>query len=100
MNSGFTMDDLADTVSGILFADIHPPLPKLRPASPPFPGSGRNGVPGENSREKRKIFVSDYELRKYYYKEGAKDVVLPSNVIISPLTAEWMALKGVKIVVK
>jgi len=30
---------------------------------------------------------------------GAKDLTIPQDVIISPLAQEWLALKGIKLIV-
>lgn len=42
--------------------------------------------------------MTDLEVRKAL-TPGAKVLTIPEDVIISPLAQEWLALKGIKVVV-
>ena len=46
---------------------------------------------------KKKVFLSDWELRRIY-KPGAKTVQVHDNVIISPLSLDWLDYNGVAVV--
>lgn len=48
---------------------------------------------------KKKIFLSDGELRKMYVK-GSKTITIPANAIISPLALDWLDFDGIKIILK
>lgn len=58
--------------------------------------SGGAGVPAKAAAPARKVFVSDWELRRLY-KAGARSVTVPANAIISPLSLDWLDYNGVKI---
>lgn len=45
----------------------------------------------------KKVFLSDWELRRMY-KEGAPSVRVPANAILSPLSLDWLDYNSVKIV--
>jgi hypothetical protein len=55
------------------------------------------GVPAASRPLPKKVFLSDWELRRLY-KEGRKIVKIPANAIVSPLSQDWLDYKGVKIV--
>ena len=56
--------------------------------------TGGSGAPAKAPA--RKVFVSDWELRRLY-KAGARSVTVPANAIISPLSLDWLDYNGVKI---
>lgn len=62
----------------------------LRPA-PGAPPAAR-AVP----ELKKKVFLSDWELRRLY-KAGERTVTVPANAIISPLSRDWLDYDGVKV---
>jgi hypothetical protein len=45
----------------------------------------------------RKIFISDWELRRLY-KPGSRGLTVPANAILSPLSLDWLDYNGVKVV--
>lgn len=45
---------------------------------------------------KKRIFISDWELRRIY-KPGAKTVQVPANSIISPLSLDWLDYNGINV---
>ncbi|MDO8805672.1 MAG: hypothetical protein Q7R35_14730 [Elusimicrobiota bacterium] len=44
----------------------------------------------------KKVFLSDWELRRIY-KPGSKTVQVPSNVIVSPLSLDWLDYNGITV---
>lgn len=63
-------------------------------------GRAREGAPDaprKPAAQARKVFVSDWELRRMY-KPGEKTVTVPANSIISPLSADWLDYDGVKVI--
>lgn len=46
---------------------------------------------------KRKVFLSDWELRRIY-KPGSKSVQIPVNSIVSPLSLDWLEYDGITVV--
>ncbi len=52
---------------------------------------------GKKPAPVRKIFVSDWELRRLY-KPGSRSVAVPANAILSPLSLDWLDYNGVKVV--
>ena len=46
---------------------------------------------------KRRVFLSDWQLRRVY-KAGAKTVTVPANAIISPLSLDWLDYNGVTVI--
>lgn len=61
---------------------------------PPRPGAGPR-VPGRQVPV-RKVFLSDWELRRIY-KPGAKTVQVPANAILSPLSIDWIDYNGITV---
>jgi len=57
---------------------------------------GGAGAPDKAAAPVRKVFVSDWELRRLY-KAGARSVTVPANAIISPLSLDWLDYNGVKV---
>jgi len=60
----------------------------------------RNSGGGAAARGKapvRKIFLSDFELRRLY-KPGARSVTVPACAILSPLSIEWLDYEGIKVI--
>lgn len=45
---------------------------------------------------KKKVFLSDWELRRIY-KPGSKTVQVPSNAIVSPLSLDWLDYNGITV---
>jgi hypothetical protein len=50
-----------------------------------------------NKRPIKRTFISDYEIRKKYYNPETKEVTIPPNSIISPLSIEWIEYNMIKI---
>ncbi len=46
---------------------------------------------------KSRVFLSDYQLRRIY-KPGAKTVTVAANVIISPLSLDWLDYNCVTVI--
>ncbi|HNW45065.1 MAG TPA: hypothetical protein PKI19_11210 [Elusimicrobiales bacterium] len=46
---------------------------------------------------KKKIFLSDFELRKKL-APGARSLSVPANAIISPLALDWLEYNGIEII--
>ncbi|MDD5208864.1 MAG: hypothetical protein PHV36_05710 [Elusimicrobiales bacterium] len=63
--------------------------------------AGRAGVAAPAARKapelKRKVFLSDWELRRIYIP-GSKSVQVPADSIISPLSLDWLDYDGIKVV--
>ena len=55
------------------------------------------GVPAASRPLPRKVFISDWELRRIY-KAGEKSVKIPANAIVSPLSEDWLDYQGVKMI--
>lgn len=53
-------------------------------------------VPGRPAAPARKVFMSDWELKRLY-KPGARSVTVPANAIVSPLSLDWLDYNGVTI---
>lgn len=45
----------------------------------------------------KKIFLSDWEIKKLYDK-NKKEIKIPSNAIISPLSYDWIEYNNIKII--
>jgi hypothetical protein len=56
---------------------------------------GASGAPGRPAAA-RKVFLSDWELRRLY-KPGERTVTVPANAIISPLSLDWLEYDGIKV---
>ena len=52
---------------------------------------------GKKPAPVRKIFISDWELRRLY-KPGSRSLTVPANAILSPLSLDWLDYNGVKVV--
>lgn len=59
------------------------------------PGGGAPAVK-KVPEVKKKVFLSDWELRRIY-KPGSKTVQVPSNAIVSPLSYDWLDYNGVTV---
>lgn len=46
---------------------------------------------------KKKVFISDWELRRLY-KPGSKTVNVPANAIVSPLSVDWLDYNNVTVI--
>ncbi|HAT73028.1 MAG TPA: hypothetical protein DCS63_09460 [Elusimicrobia bacterium] len=63
----------------------------------PVPGVAR--AAGKVPELKKRVFVSDWELRRLY-RPGSKSVTVPVNAIISPLSMDWLGYNGVELIRK
>jgi len=45
----------------------------------------------------KKVFISDWELRRLY-TPGARSIAVPANAILSPLSLDWLDYNGVRVV--
>ncbi|MGC8728094.1 MAG: hypothetical protein ACP5SD_02385 [Elusimicrobiales bacterium] len=54
----------------------------------------------EEKKAVKKIFISDYEIRKKYYDKNSKTITIPPNSIISPLSMDWIDYENIKIIIK
>ena len=43
----------------------------------------------------KKVFLSDWELRRLY-KPGSRSVDVPANALISPLSGDWLDYDGIE----
>jgi len=59
------------------------------------PGGGAPAVK-KVQEVKKKVFLSDWELRRIY-KPGAKTVQVPPNAIVSPLSLDWLDYNGITV---
>lgn len=57
---------------------------------------GAAPAPGRGACPAKKVFVSDWELKRLY-KPGARSVTVPANAIISPLSLDWLEYNGVEV---
>lgn len=80
----FTRNDLVDVILRHLAAVEPVPPDKERPRHPPMLPKGR-------------IFLSEYELKKRLTPQ-AQQLKIPRGAIVSPLAADWLVLKGVRII--
>ncbi len=46
---------------------------------------------------KKKVFISDWELRRIYIP-GSRSVRVPADSIVSPLSLDWLEYEGIKVV--
>ena len=60
-------------------------------------GVGAAPVPAKPVRAQKKVFISDWELRRLY-KPGAGSVTVPANAIISPLSLDWLNYDGIRVI--
>lgn len=56
-------------------------------------------VPAASRPLPKKVFISDWELRRIYIK-GQKTIQLPANAMVSPLSEDWLDYNGVTIIRK
>jgi len=45
---------------------------------------------------KKRVFLSDWELRRLY-KAGDRTVSVPANAILSPLSLDWLDYDGITV---
>ncbi|GAB4031865.1 MAG: hypothetical protein Fur0012_09710 [Elusimicrobiota bacterium] len=45
----------------------------------------------------KRVFLSDWEIKKLYDK-GKKEVKVPVNAIISPLSLDWLEYNNIKVI--
>ncbi|HAF95910.1 MAG: hypothetical protein A2X34_01510 [Elusimicrobia bacterium GWC2_51_8] len=45
----------------------------------------------------KKVFLSDWEIRRMF-KPGSAQVTVPQNAIISPLSHDWLDYDGISII--
>lgn len=53
-------------------------------------------APGRGAGAVKKVFISDWELRRLY-KPGDRSVTVPANAIVSPLSLDWLDYNGVAV---
>jgi len=46
---------------------------------------------------KKKVFLSDWEIRRMF-KPGSAQITVPLNAIISPLSYDWLDYDGISII--
>ncbi|KAF0127448.1 MAG: hypothetical protein FD189_195 [Elusimicrobia bacterium] len=85
-----TRGDIADALYERLFRD-RPEGASSCPAGDTIPYGGPKVPPA------RKVFLSDWELRRMV-KPGQKRLAVPANAIVSPLSLDWLDYNGVEIV--
>lgn len=56
---------------------------------------GAPAAPGKAAAG-RKVFLSDWELRRLH-RPGERTVRVPANAIISPLSLDWLDYEGIKV---
>ena len=78
-----TLNDLTDIIAGFLLDDKRPSMSNQKKAK----------------NIGKRIFLSDYELRKMLIRDE-KILRVPSNAIISPLSLDWIDFNGIKVVYK
>ena len=83
-----TKGDIADVIAERL---------GLLPAACAGRSSAPARVPAASRPLPKRIFISDWELRRIY-KAGQKTVKIPANAIVSPLSEDWLDYQGVKII--
>lgn len=71
-------DDLVDTIMESLFNKKGSDLKEPR------------------SAPAQKVFLSEYEIKRMLV-QGAKELKVPANSIVSPLAMEWLEMRGIKI---
>lgn len=49
------------------------------------------------SKPAKKIFLSDWEIKKLYNRDK-KEIKVPVNAIISPLSMDWLEYNNIKVV--
>lgn len=59
-------------------------------------GGGAAPAPAKPAPPAKRIFISDWELRRLY-APGAKSVRVPANAIVSPLSLDWLEYNGVEV---
>jgi len=79
---GLTVNDLTDIIAGFLLGDKGPTMSNQKKAAK---GIGK------------RVFLSDYELRKMLVP-GGKILRVPTNAITSPLSLDWIDFNGIEIV--
>lgn len=57
---------------------------------------GGTGAPAKAAAPVKKVFVSDWELRRLY-KPGSRSVTVPANAIVSPLSLDWLDYNGIAV---
>ena len=61
------------------------------------PGPGEVPAVKKVPELKKKVFLSDWELRRLY-RAGDRTVAVPADAILSPLSLDWLEYEGVRIV--
>lgn len=54
-------------------------------------------VPKKVPELKKKLFLSDFELRKIFIP-GSGTITVPGNAILSPLALDWLDYSGITII--
>ncbi len=60
-------------------------------------GGGARPGPGGKAARARRVFISDYKLRRLL-APGARAIKVPANAILSPLSLDWLDYEGIKVV--
>ena len=61
---------------------------------------GENNVLTQKKKDIKKIFISDWELKKKYYDPKNKTITVPDNAILSPMSIDWIDYNSIKIIRK
>ncbi|OGR41644.1 MAG: hypothetical protein A2X35_12260 [Elusimicrobia bacterium GWA2_61_42] len=61
------------------------------------PGPGAAPAPRKVRELGKKVFISDWELRRLY-KPDSKTINVPANAIVSPLSVDWLDYNNVTVI--
>lgn len=60
-------------------------------------GEGAPAAAGGKGKPVKKVFLSDWELRRLC-RPGDKTLRVPANAIVSPLSQDWLDYNGVEVI--
>lgn len=60
-------------------------------------GKAPSAAPRKAKAPVRRVFLSDWELRRIY-RPGERRIRVPEGAIISPLALDWIEFNGIEIV--
>ncbi|MDA8132520.1 MAG: hypothetical protein M0011_13535 [Elusimicrobia bacterium] len=60
-------------------------------------GTGPAAAPRRVPGLRKKVFLSDWEVRRLY-KAGSRSLRVPADAIVSPLSMDWLDFNGVEII--
>jgi len=69
----------------------------LSPSTGPLPTEGSPMEKTGGKKALRRIFISDWELKRLY-KPAEKSVHVPQCAIISPLSRDWLEYEGIEVI--